>query len=452
MKTENRVVAIESVSSDGRGLTHLKNGKVLFVEGALPDEQVEVAVTRETRDYAVAQVVRYLSQERRRCVPACRWYETCGGCNLQHATYELQLQLKTRIVKDAFQRIAGMEPIHGTDECIASPRAWKYRNKASFPVRKTTKGVKTGFFREKTHDIVPLDACSVIDGGLESLFRNISGTLPRFPIAPYDEKRHSGLLRHIVLRSGTFTGDIVLGLVCRQMPDAAAIDALRAFLGSEEVIPRGVCININPDRSNVILGAEIRKISGEISIRERLGHFLYRYGIADFFQVNSFQAKRLYEYAAAEAGDGANLLELYSGIGSLTMYLARHFRKVVAVEEWPSAAAAILQTCEINGIRNVTAVTGCAEDTVGGMTDSFETVLVDPPRTGCDRVVLEELGKKLRPAKIVYVSCNPATLSRDIRILSENGYGFLKARPFDMFPQTTHVECVATLIRKNSSA
>ncbi len=440
-------VVVESVSSDGKGIARMQNGKVLFVAGGLPEEELEVVLLRESRDYAVAGIENIITKNRRRFTPICLWYEMCGGCQLQHATYELQLEIKKRIVQDAFRRIAKLEPALGIDECVPSPRAWNYRNKASFPVRGGVSGMRTGFFKEGTHDLAPIDACPVMEKKIETLFRQILVILPEMPLSPYDERNHSGLLRHIVLRSGSFTGDSLVGLVCREFPTIDAVDRIRdLFQATGKNAPRGLCINRNREKSNVILGSDVSRISGEITVRERLDPYLFRYGLTDFFQINSFQAKRLYAYVAEQAGSGENLLELYAGIGTLTMYLAPAYRRITAVEEWATAGKTIAETSSVNRFAHITSIVGSAEKVIRELPDRYETVVVDPPRTGCDRSVLEAIGDIVTPQRIVYVSCNPATLSRDVRILHEKGFVLERLRPFDMFPQTTHVECVATLV------
>ena len=441
-------VVIESVSSDGKGIARMQNGKVLFVEGGLPEEELEVALLRESRDYAVAGISDIISKNRRRVSPICPWYEVCGGCRLQHAAYELQLEIKRRIVQDAFSRIAKLEPVHGVDECVPSPRAWNYRNKASFPVRGGASGMRMGFFKEGTHDLTPIDTCPVMEKKIETLFRQILGILPEIPLSPYDERNHSGLLRHIVLRSGSFTGDSLVGLVCRELPTMKTVDRIRdIFHAMGKNAPRGLCINRNREKSNVILGKDVSRVSGEMMVRERLDPYLFRYGLTDFFQVNSFQAKRLYAYAAEQAGTGENLLELYAGIGTLTMYLAPAYRRITAVEEWPTAGKTIAATSSVNRVSNIASIVGSAENVLRELHDRYETVVVDPPRTGCDRSVLEAIADVVTPRRIVYVSCNPATLSRDVHILHEKGFVLERLRPFDMFPQTTHVETVALMSR-----
>ena len=448
MKNGNSLrVVVESVSSDGKGIARMPNGKVLFVAGGLPEEELEVVLLRESRDYAVAGIENIITKNRRRVSPICPWHHACGGCRLQHAAYELQLDVKKRIVQDALGRIAKLEPVCGIDECVPSPRAWNYRNKASFPVRGGVSGMRMGFYKEGTHDLAPIDACPVMEKKIETLFRQILDILPEMPLPPYDEKNHSGLLRHIVLRSGSFTGDSLVGLVCREFPATKAVDRIRdLFHAMGNNAPRGLCINRNREKSNVILGSDVSGISGEITVRERLDPYLFRYGLTDFFQVNSFQAKRLYAYAAEQAGTGGSLLELYAGIGTLTMYLAPAYHRITAVEEWPTAGKTIAATSSVNRFSNIASIVGSAENVLRELPDRYETVVVDPPRTGCDRSVLEAIANVVTPQRIVYVSCNPATLSRDVRILHEKGFVLERLRPFDMFPQTMHVECVATLV------
>lgn len=434
-------LTIEKVSSDGRGIARTEEG-VVFVAGALPGEVVEAEVISRKRDFSLAQTLRVLRPNPGRVEPRCPVFGTCGGCQLQHASYALQLEIKAGIVRDALRRIGGVNL--DAVACESSPLQWEYRNKASFPVRKIRGKPVMGFYETDSHRLTPLRSCPVNAGPLNEIFSVLAAELPGLGLDVYDEREHRGALRHVVLRAGLHTGQTLASLVVNGRLTARNVNRIAGLCRPLKNLTT-LTLNHNSRPGNVILGDRTEALKGEGLISERLDSWALRYDTTSFFQVNTGQAERLFRRAADAAGhDAASVLELYSGVGSLTCYLAGA-GPVTAVEEWGSAAALMERNLKDNGLSNVRVLKGRAEDLMGDLAGGYGLAVLDPPRAGCARTVLDKI-LEFRPERVLYVSCNPATLARDAKILREGGGYTLKSlRAFDMFPQTTHVEIIALI-------
>lgn len=442
-------ISIDRMNSAGQGIGKAADGRTAFVEGALPGETVTAAIRREKKTYVTARVERVLTASPRRRDPVCPWYRSCGGCQLQHAEYSLQLEIKSMLAADALRRIGGFA-LPTAIPCEPSPREWKYRNKASFPVRSRGTNGETGFFKSGTHEIVPVNRCPVLGDRANKLYATLRYMIAHGQFNCYDERRNSGWLRHVIVRDARSGKELLLALVVSAKPRGGALASLEALYEYlKESFPelRGLVLNVNPDEGNVIVGRESLTVAGEDALTERLGRFELDYDGTSFFQANPEQAERMFEYAASLAR-GENLLELYCGVGALTVFLSRSASRVTAVESWPSAAAAARRNVEFNRAR-AEIVEGAAEELVSdGLLDGVDCVVVDPPRTGCERRVIDAIAAS-GVKRVLYASCNPATLARDAALLRGGGFaldtGSLRA--FDMFPQTAHVETVALLER-----
>jgi 23S rRNA (uracil1939-C5)-methyltransferase len=449
--TEPIELTIEKISSDGSGIARTAQG-VVFVEGALPGEVVEAEVVSRKKDFAFARLVRVKEANERRVVPRCPVFGTCGGCQLQHASYRMQLEIKALIVKDALSRLGGFDLRGLPDlECVPSPQQWGYRNKASFPVRKIRGKPVAGFYEADSHRLVRLEACPVNAAPIDRLFAAIQKELPGLELDVYDEREHKGALRHVLLRAGLRTGEALVSLVVNgrlssrnvksivglYLPLKKAVEAVNSRVTT-------LTLNHNSRPGNVILGDRTEPLKGDGLIGERLDDWTLRYDTSSFFQVNTEQAAQLYR-CAGELAEGQNVLELYSGVGSLTCYLAKA-DSVTAVEEWGSAVGLMERNMRDNGIANVRSLKGRAEDVMTDLPGGYDVIVLDPPRSGCERAVLNKI-LEFGPKNVLYVSCNPATLARDAKILGEGGYRLKFLRAFDMFPQTVHVETVASMER-----
>ena len=431
---------VSALSSDGAGIARGKNG-VGFVRGALPGEQVAAQIVSRHKDFSVARTLSVGRAAAGRVEPRCPHYERCGGCQLQHADYPLQLTLKAGLVRDAMTRIGGFpaELLEGL-ECVASPQPWGYRNKAAFPVQSLDGRAVTGFYRAGTHRLEFIRRCPVNAAPLDALYQSVLNGLASSPLDGYDERTHTGKLRHIVMRAGLNTGETLLSFVLNGRLSARGIKTLVA-LGAKGR-PTTLTLNHNSRPGNVILGSRTEALFGSGRISERLASWTLSFDTTSFFQVNTAQAEQLFAHASAQVDGDGRILELYSGVGSLTCFLARR-GQVTSVEEWRSAVQMAERNMGANGL-DVRTLCGRAEDVIEELHAPCGTVVMDPPRDGCARGVLEAI-HRLSVPKVVYVSCNPATLARDCKILAGYGYRLASLRAFDMFPQTAHVETVAVL-------
>ena len=453
MQGEKLRVTITGLNNEGEGVVRAGDERfVLFVPDALPGEEATVRLVQLKKNYGLAKVLaRHCSSADRR-EPLCPDFSRCGGCQLQHMNYASQLRLKTQTVCDALKRIAGLDEPPVSD-CLSSPQQWGCRNKASLPTQNDRLSkIKAGFYKKRSHDIVPFTQCPVLIPALERQILSLLAQIRQEGLCGYDESKpdsNTNLLRHIISRKAFFTSESLSGIVLKRPPSGYEKKALQRIAVKISESSNGFIENINDKNGNFIWGDSTTCLSGRPVMEEQLGRFRFKMEISSFFQVNSAQALNLYNYAAGEAlkDSPENILELYAGVGSLTAFLAAGCKKLTAVESWLPAAEYIAVNAELNGLGNITSSTGLAEEVTAGLTDQkYETVVLDPPRTGCAPAVISAL-LKIAPATIVYVSCNPATLSRDAKALISGGYKLLTAQPFDMFPQTGHVETVATFVR-----
>lgn len=441
---EELTLTISGITSEGAGISRTDKG-VVFVRGALPGEKVRAVISARKKDFSAADVISVIEASHGRAVPKCKYYGRCGGCQLQHADYAAQLQLKAGIVRDAMTRLGGFGHEHFDGlECEPSPYYWGYRNKAAFPVQSLNGRIVTGFYRAGTHRLEFIRSCPVNAKRLNEIYGKILDGLTenRYPFDGYNESNHTGKLRHIITRTGINTGESLLSFVVNGKLSAKSVKAL-ASLGNI-ARPDTLTLNHNSKPGNVILGSYTENLIGNGLISEKLGKFLLTFGTASFFQVNTGQAEKLFAYASSMAEGARNVLELYSGAGALTCFLAGNSRNVTSVEEFKPAVKMAVKNLAANNLGNVRAICGKSEDVIADLRDSYDAVVLDPPRDGCERSVIEavnDFGVK----RVVYVSCNPATLARDCKILAGHGYGLESVRAFDMFPQTAHVESVAVM-------
>ncbi|MBQ7559041.1 MAG: 23S rRNA (uracil(1939)-C(5))-methyltransferase RlmD [Synergistaceae bacterium] len=439
---------ITALSTDAAGIARTSKG-VVFVHGALPGETVKAEIVARKKDFSIADTVSIIKNSSGRAVPKCKYYGHCGGCQLQHADYETQLKLKADIVRDAMTRLGGFKPeLFEKLTCEPSPDFWGYRNKAAFPVQNFKGKIITGFYRAGTHRLELIRQCPVNAKKLNEIYGKILDGLEnpknKFPFDGYDERENKGKLRHLIARTGINTGESLLSFVINGKLSARSVKALASLGNSAR--PDTLTINHNSKPGNVILGTYTENLLGSGIISERLGKYKLMFDTASFFQVNTGQAEKLFVYASSLAEGAENILELYSGTGSLTCYLAEKAGNVTSVEEWRGAVRMAVKNLSANNFENVNALCGRSEEIINDLKNNYDAVVLDPPRDGCERSVLEAINK-FGVKKIIYVSCNPATLARDCKILCGHGYGLVKIKAFDMFPQTAHVETVAELAR-----
>lgn len=425
---------------------------VVFVADTVPGDRVLVRLLQVKSTYATGKLDTLLEASEHRIRPNCIVADKCGGCQWQHVDYDYQLTAKQNQVIQALERIGGFSDLR-VDEILAGkidnfPQFLGYRNKATYPLGISVTGqVQAGYYQKSTHKLVNLNQCPVQDPRLNPLLKDVKEDIHWRDWPVYDEKQHTGELRHLSLRIGRRTGEMLLTLIVRtgDLPglEAQASDWLKRY---PELT--GVCLNVNSAKTNVIFGAETRCIAGRAYLREEFAGLEFQLRADTFFQVNTEAAEGLLQAIVAELNLQGNevLVDAYCGIGTFTLPLAKQVQKAVGLEVQAEAIAQADLNAELNGLTNVTFKVGTVEKLLPQLDVVPDIVLLDPPRKGCDRAVLETI-KQIKPSRIVYISCKPATLARDLKILCENGdYKLVRVQPADFFPQTSHVECAAFLV------
>ncbi len=458
-KNDILTVEITDLGTTGEGIGRV-DGYVLFVKDTVIGDLVKVKLMKAKKNYGYAKLVEIIKPSPNRVKAPCPVAARCGGCQLQFMNYEEQLRFKTEKVRNNIIRIGGiedfvMEPIIGMD------KPFNYRNKAQFPVGRDKEGqIISGFYAGRTHSIIPMERCmlGICPDGKDvnaEIMQKIKLFMKEMGISPYDEKTGKGLVRHVLIRQGKHTGQIMVCIVIngRKLPQAEIlIDALKDIQGMTDI-----SLSVNTNRNNVIMGDEIITLSGPGYIEDMIGDVRFRISPLSFFQVNPVQTERLYskalDYAALTGNE--TVWDLYCGIGSISLFLAGKAKKVIGVEIVPEAIEDANVNAKINGIDNAQFLVGAAEEVVPAYFEEHkgepecqpDVIVVDPPRKGCDGKLLETI-VKMSPKRVVYVSCDSASLARDLKWLDEHGYKTECVTPCDQFGQTVHVESVVLMIRK----
>jgi 23S rRNA (uracil1939-C5)-methyltransferase len=447
-KNQEYTIEITGLTNEGMGVGRVE-GFTVFVEGALPEETVIAKIVKIQKTFAYGKLIEIDRQSQSRVTPSCGIVSKCGGCQLQHLDYKAQLHNKTQMVKDVMERIGGFKDLLVHD-AIGMEDPWRYRNKAQFPVG-FTKDVVIGFYANRSHDIIDTDKCVIQDKLNDKVIKVFKEYIRRFSIPVYNEATHKGLVRHIVTRKGFKTGEVMVCIVVNgeSLPDT---DYLVEKLISKVPEIKSIVLNINKRQSNVILGANNITIYGEGAIFDYIGKFKFRISPNSFFQVNSVQTDVLYskalEYAALTGNE--TVFDAYCGIGTISLFLSEKAKKVYGVEIVSQAIQNAKENALLNNVDNVDFILGESEKVIPEMHKKgikADVIVVDPPRKGCEQELLDVIVEMQCP-KVVYVSCNPATLARDMKFLVEKGYVVKEVQPVDMFPHTVHVECVALLVRE----
>lgn len=460
-------VDIIGFTHEGEGVGRVE-GYTLFVRGALPGDRVRAEVASVGKSFGRARLAELLAGSPDRIAAPCAIYEQCGGCQLQHWDYAAQLRWKRQLVADNLARIGKMPVVLGdggdagdsadangspsesrppviVHPTIGMDEPWRYRNKAQVPIGSTIEGgLIGGFFEQGSHDIVDMDVCLITQEPNEETVRVVKRIARLLGWSSYDRDTGRGLLRHVVVRHAEATGERMIVLVTngRDLPHE---DELVALIREAVPAVASICQNVNTSRTPVVFGDETRVLLGRDVIYDEIGDIRFAISARSFFQVNPVQTERLYgavlKYAALTGEE--TVIDAYCGIGTITLFLARHARRVYGVEIVPEAIEDARRNAALNGIANADFAVGAAEDVLPRWQAegvSPDVIVVDPPRKGCDPRLLETM-LQLRPQRIVYVSCNPSTLARDLRVLEDGGYRTVEAQPVDMFPHTGHVEC-----------
>ncbi|HWL22691.1 MAG TPA: 23S rRNA (uracil(1939)-C(5))-methyltransferase RlmD [Ureibacillus sp.] len=444
-KNDRRTVYIEDLTHDGNGVAKV-DGYPLFIQGALPQETAEIHVLKTLKNYGFAKIVEIIEPSPDRVKAPCIYFGKCGGCQLQHLSYEGQLKWKENMVKNVMKRIGKIDapvlPVKGMQD------PWNYRNKSQIPFSMTETGPIAGFYKSKTHEIVDMERCLIQVGEADAIMANLKKELSEIGIQPYNEESHQGMLRHVVVRKGRATGEVMVVLVTNKhkFPQKeATIEVIRKLVPNVTSIVQ----NINIEKTNVIMGNETYTLWGKDTIEDTIGGVRFEISARSFYQVNPVQTEVLYKQALdyAQLKGDETVIDAYCGIGTISLFLAEKAKQVMGVEIVEQAIEDAKRNAELNGYKNTYFEAGPAEEVIPRWyADGKEAdvLVVDPPRKGCDEALLQTIIEH-KPNRVVYVSCNPATLARDLRILEDGGYKTVEIQPVDMFPQSTHCECCAWL-------
>jgi len=449
-KNQILTLRIERLSSDGSGVAHSADGEAVFVPGTAPGDEARVRIVKDCGRYAFGILDELLTPSPDRIPVDCPVAGPCGGCSLRHLDYAAELRAKQESVLDAFRRIGGLEvPVL---DILPSPDVDRYRNKVQFPVGIDKNGVPCiGFYAGRTHRIVPCPDCKLQPSVLNEIGNALCAFFAQQGIRPYDEQSGKGLVRHIFLRRGAHSGQIMVCLVCTRAKLPHAEQLCTALRGQFPAIST-ILLNVNAKNTNVILGSENHILYGPGYIEDTLCGVPVRLGPLSFYQVNTLAAERLYGVAAqyAQLTPDDTLLDLYCGMGTIGLSMAEQCRELIGVEIVPEA----IESAKANAARMGETVAAksrffCADAGQAATQLAAEglhpdIVMLDPPRKGCDEATLSAV-VRMAPRRVVYVSCNPATAARDAAWLEQNGYHAEKVQPVDLFPRTKHCECVIAL-------
>ena len=447
-------VTIEDMTVAGEGVGKVE-GYPFFVKDTVVGDRVKILAIKVKKNYGYGKVLEVLSPSKDRVEPRCSVATSCGGCIFQHISYEKQLELKQNHVKNCLEKIGGlqnieqrMEPIIGMEE------PYFYRNKAQFPIGTNKNGeLVAGFYARRTHSIIHHLECQIQHPVNETILKMVLSFMKKYQVPAYDEVTHTGLVRHVLTRVGFVTKEIMVCLVV----NGKKIPHMEELVKSLCTLPNMTSIVLceNTEKTNKILGETIHSIWGQDYIEDYIGDVKYQISALSFFQVNPIQTKVLYETALEYAGltGEETVWDLYCGIGTISLFLAQRAKQVYGVEIVPEAIEDARRNAKINGLENVTFFVGKAEEVLPEQYEQnqiyADVIVVDPPRKGCDEKCLETI-VKMQPKKVVYVSCDPATLARDLKYLTREGYEVRKVQAVDQFCHSGHVETVVLLSQRKA--
>ena len=452
---------IEDIGTGGEGIGKA-DGFTFFVKDAIVGDVIEAKIMKLKKNYGYARLMKVLTPSKDRVEPKCPVARQCGGCQIQEMRYEAQLAFKQKMVQNNLERIGGLSDFE-MYPVIGMETPYAYRNKAQFPVGEDKDGnIVIGFYAGRTHHIVEQTDCCIGAPENGEVLRKVKAYMQKNQIRPYNEEHHSGIVRHILIRTGYHTKEIMVCLIVNAAKASCLKNAEQLTESLREMDGMtSVMVNFNTEKTNVILGKKSEVLWGQPYIEDFIGNVKYQISPQSFFQVNPMQTEKLYAKALEYAGLTGNetVWDLYCGIGTISLFLAKNARKVYGVEIVPQAIEDARNNAKRNGIDNAEFFVGKAEEVVpafyekalkqaqdseAGKSIRPDVVVVDPPRKGCEEVLLETI-VKMQPQRIVYVSCDSATLARDLKFLSANGYAVKKVQPVDQFGHSVHIETVVLL-------
>lgn len=444
-------IEINGLGHSGEGVGRYQNIAV-FVPGALIGERVRVRIKQVKKSFARGELVEILKNSTSRLEPTCKYYQHCGGCQLQHLDYQAQLAHKRTVVESALQKIGGLPDVTVLPT-LGMNDPWHYRNKIHLQVKEEKGRIKLGFYAEGSYELVAGLAgqtCLLVQQEINQVIVTLEELINEYKLTPYHWGKKQGLLRHVMIRRGFHTGQCMVVLITSPEKWPTAKSFSQTLIARQPKIT-SVIRNINNNPGRIVLGRENQVLSGKEYIEDELGALKFNISASSFYQINPLQTEVLYRKAMeyAQLTGKERVIDAYCGIGTIALYLARYAGEVVGMEIVPAAVADAKENACINGLNNVKFLQGAVEKLLPAMAKDLKpnVVVLDPPRKGCEKEVLTAISLAKVP-KVVYVSCDPATLARDLGVLDKLGYQTLQVQPVDMFPWTGHVETVCKLSRK----
>lgn len=444
-KNQQFQIQIIDIGTSGEGVGKIEDF-IVFVPGTLPGDTIEVRLLKVKKSYGYGKMIKLVIPSPIRTNPKCSIANQCGGCQLQHMNYYAQLEWKTKKVRETLKRIGKLEDVL-VSETLGMQHPYLYRNKAQYPIRMVDGEIQIGFYAQNSHRIVPMEKCEIQQPIHDQIRESVKQFLKEYKISIYNEEKHKGLVRHLLIKTGYHTKEVMVVLVI----NGKEIPHQEAFVKMLRSIPEitSIMLNHHKEKTNVILGRECTLLWGKPYLVDKIKDLSFQIAPLSFFQVNPIQTERLYEIALNFAAlTGKEIVwDAYCGIGSISLFLAKKAKHVYGVEIVPEAIENARENAKRNGMTNTSFYVGKAEEVIPNCYKEgikADVMVVDPPRKGCDQKLLETL-VQMAPKRIVYVSCDVATLARDLHYLTQEGYKVDRVQPVDMFPMTTHVETVVLM-------
>ncbi|WP_231247420.1 23S rRNA (uracil(1939)-C(5))-methyltransferase RlmD [Clostridium botulinum] len=464
-KNKEYIVEILSLGFEGEGIAKIDN-YAIFIPEAMIGEKVKIKIVKVKKNFAYGKLIEILETSKNREIPVCDIYTRCGGCSIQHFNYDAQLEFKKNRVKDCLERIGKLQVITKEEKNISyldnksailhdtlgMENPYRYRNKVQLPVGEENGEIKIGFYAPRSHDIIDMDICNIQDEVGDKVVTIIKEWMKNYNIKPYNEEKNTGFIRHIMVRRGFNTNEVMVVIVTRTNELPYKEELIELILKNIDGVT-SIVQNINSKKTNVVLGLNNITLYGKDYISDYIGEFKFNISPLSFFQVNPIQTEVLYnkalEYAALTGNEV--VFDAYCGTGTISLFLSKNAKKVYGVEIVEDAIENAKINAKENNVNNAEFIVGKSEEVIPNLIKQgikADVVVVDPPRKGCDKSLLDAIGN-MKPDRIVYVSCDPGTLARDLAILDELGYATKEVQPVDMFPQTGHVENVVLLTRED---
>jgi len=452
-KNDIVTVSIEDISTTGEGIGKV-DGFTLFIKDTVIGDVAEVKIIKSKKTYGYGKLIKIITPSKNRVEPRCPVAKSCGGCQIQEMSYDSQLLYKQNTVKNNLKRIGGISDIE-MDPIIGMEEPYNFRNKAQYPVGQDNNGsIIMGFYAAHSHAIIDNMDCCIGSPKNAGILAKVKDFMLRNSITPYNEYEHTGLVRHVLIRVGANTGEVMVCLVINGTALPNSDEFVKSLLEVEGIA--SIMININKEKTNVILGKRVKILWGKPYIEDYIGDVKFQISPLSFFQVNSKQTEKLYNKALeyADLSGTETVWDLYCGIGSISLFLAQKAKKVYGVEIVPEAIEDARKNAKINNISNAEFFVGKAEEVLPAYYEEHkgeyaDVIVVDPPRKGCDEALLKTI-VLMAPAKVVYVSCDSATLARDLKYMCENGYKVVKMQSVDQFGHSVHVETVVLLSQQKT--